>query len=124
MLVNNGDGTYTMGPADVMCIFRLPTGRYHLVILEESPMPGPIQSLDSLSVIRLKSRGHHTDGAETLEGAQAHIAEYRKKLKIKDANVLSDVAIDMEDPVCVFPVRNWIRDNIPLKEAFGITQVT
>ena len=67
MLSNNGDGTYTLGPADVMCIFKLPTGRHHVAILEESPMPGPPQPLDALSFLRLRSKMHHTGGAETLE---------------------------------------------------------
>lgn len=123
MIINNGDGTLTMGPADVICVFRLPTGRYHLAILEEKPMPGPLVPIDELDIVRLKSDGHHTIGAETLEGAQKHIAEYRQKLIVDDANVVADVAFEIADPVCVLHVRNWIKERMPLKEAFGLPAV-
>ena len=106
MLINNGDGTFILGPADIICIYRLPDGRYHLAVLEERPMPGPIKPIEELSFIRLKSSMHHTSGAETIQGAQEHIAELRKKVKIEDANIVSDVAIDMEDPVSVILARN------------------
>ncbi len=120
MIIQNDDGTCTMGPADIICIFRLPSGRYHVAILEEHPMPGPVQPIESLDFIRLKSKMHHTTGAETLEGAQAHLAELRKRLRMEDTNVVSDIAIDIGDPVCVIPVTNWIKEKIPLKSALGI----
>lgn len=119
MIINNGDGTYTMGPADVICIFRLPSGWYHMAVLEENPMPGPIKPIGECDFIRLKSKMHHTEGAETLEGAQQHLLELRKQIKIGDANVVSDAALDISDPVTVFPVRNWTKEKIPLKEALG-----
>lgn len=123
MLINNGNGTFAMGPADVICVFRLPTGRHHVAILEENPMPGPMGPIDELSIIRLKSKGHHTTGAETLEGAQHHIAEFRQKLIVDDANVVADVAFDIDDPVCILHARNWIKEKMPLKEALGLPAV-
>ncbi|MDO8408156.1 MAG: hypothetical protein Q7S95_02890 [bacterium] len=120
MLIGNNDGTYVAGPADIACIFRLPGGRYHIAVLEEYPMPGPPKSVDELDFIRLKSKMHHTAGAETLEGAQEHLAQLRKKIEFKDTNVVGDISIDMDDPVCVIQVRNWIRETMSLKEAMGI----
>lgn len=119
-MFQNEDGTYTLGPADVLCIFRLPTGRFHVTLLEEQPMPGPIQPIEELNFIRLKSKMHHTVGADTLEGAQQQLQELRQKIKVSDLCVIADVAVDIEDPVCVLPVRNWIRERITLKEAFGL----
>lgn len=120
MFMSNGDGTFTLGPTDVLCIFRLPTGRYHVVILEEKPIPGPIRNIRELEFIRLKSKGHHTTGARTLEVAQQHMEEMRQKLRLDDANVISDMAFEADSPICILPVRNWIRERIPVKEAIGL----
>lgn len=44
----------------------------------------------------------------------------RQKINIADTNVAVDIAIEIEDPVCVIPVRNWIKDELPLRDAlFG-----
>ena len=49
------------------------TKRFHVVMFEERPMPGPYDP--DAKFIRFKSRGHHTTGAETFEEAQGHIQE-------------------------------------------------
>ena len=74
------------GPFDLIGIVKnTKTGRFHAYVWEESPLPGG-DNADS-DVVRLKSRMHHTEGAETFERALEHVADLRKKIQIKDANV-------------------------------------
>lgn len=53
---------------------------------EEYPFPGTFPS-DGTGPLRLKSKMHHTEGSETLEGAIEHVRQTRKKITIPDANV-------------------------------------
>jgi hypothetical protein len=46
--------------------------RFHACLWIEYPLPG---SLQGENVVRLKSKFHHTEGADTFEGALQHIAE-------------------------------------------------
>lgn len=123
MLLRNEDGTYTCGPADVLCIMRLPSGRFHVTFLAEKPMPDPIQAIGELDFLRLQSGMHHTVGADSLEGAQQHMVEMRKMIKLADSNVVADIAFDRDEPVCTLVVRNWIKERMPLKEALGLQTV-
>lgn len=91
MLIDNGDGTYIVGPLDVLCILRhAETGRFHAAFFEEMPMPGPVPPADEVEVIRLKSKMHHTEGSDTLEGAQEHLGELAKQLYIDPMMILRD----------------------------------
>ena len=117
MLIDQGDGTLLAGPADIMCILGLPSGTFHVTFFEEKPMPGPIQPIDKLDTIRLKSKMHYTEGAPSLEGAQEHVRELRKKILVKDENVMTDEAIKVEDPVSVWMLPNWTRQGLTLKDA-------
>lgn len=119
MLISNGDGTSTAGPADIICIICLPVGSYHAIILEERPLPGPIKPLAQSDLIRLKSKGHETVGHETFEGARASLAELRKRIIFRDENVVADVAFGVDDPVQVWIVGNWLNGKMSLKEALG-----
>ncbi|MDP3726401.1 MAG: hypothetical protein Q8R36_04365 [bacterium] len=116
MLIENGDNTYLAGPADILCILKLPTGTFHVAFFEEKPMPGPIRPINELDGIRLKSKMHHTVGGKTLAEAQAHLRELRAKIKLPDQNVVDDAAIEVEDPVNVLLLLNWTRGNKTLKE--------
>lgn len=46
------------------------TGRYHTCLFTERSMPGPDDP--TRSFVRLQSKGHHTEGADTFEGALVH----------------------------------------------------
>lgn len=95
MLIENGNGTFTAGPLDVMCILMDPLNNtFHPAFLEEAPFPGPVQDIDKVSMIRLKSHFHHTEGFKSFEEAQANIREsFSKKIECKnlwDAPVVWD----------------------------------
>jgi hypothetical protein len=116
MLINEGDGTYTAGRADIICILQLPTNTYHVAFFEEHPMVGQIKPVEQEEFFRLKSKMHHTQGSPTLEGAQIHLDEIRHKLIIPDTNVIRDRAIKVADPVNVWILPNWIKDGKSLSE--------
>lgn len=88
MLISNGDGTYTGGPLDVLCILHdETTGRYHAAFFEHKPMPGPRREVKDIEIVRLKSKGHHDEGAEDLDGANKHLDEFATVIKVSDENV-------------------------------------
>lgn len=93
MLLNNGDGTYTAGPLDaVVILHHNETGRYHVSLFEEHKDLGPIPMVGETRVVRLISRMHHTEGAETLEGAKVQRQEMLSKLTLPAENVFEEVA--------------------------------
>ena len=84
MLLRTDTG-FIAGPFDVIGIMKdTSTHRFHACVWEEKPMPGG-QPPDTS--VRLKSKMHHYAGADTFEGAVAHVAELRLKIEIDDANV-------------------------------------
>lgn len=88
MLINNGDGTFTAGPLDVLCILHnVKKGRFHAAFFEESPFPGPVPDVDDVKVVRLKSKAHHTEGAETLEGALEHLDDLAAQIQVPPENI-------------------------------------
>lgn len=85
MLMPNGDGTYTGGNQDIICILNdVNTGKYHAAFFEESPLPG---GNEEVGFLRLKSKMHHTQGAETIEDAFKHVDDMRQKVHVSDDNV-------------------------------------
>lgn len=85
MMFPNDDGTFTLGKYDVWGIMQdTSTGRFHACLWLEAPLPGPYEER---SFVRLKSKFHHTVGAETFEVALEHVTELRGKFKIDDDNV-------------------------------------
>jgi hypothetical protein len=119
MLIPNKENTFVGGPADVICILKLPTGRFHVAFFEEHPMPGPVKPIAELPFIKLKSNMHHTGGADTLEGAKQHLNELRTKIQLPDANVLDEIAIEVKDPILVWLVQNWTTGQIGIKDALS-----
>jgi len=88
MLLRNEDGTYTADARDVIVIlFRPDTKRYHVAFYEWHPLPGELSREKPLEILRLKSKMHHTLGAETREEALKQLTDMRLKLKIEDRNV-------------------------------------
>lgn len=105
MLIQNGDGTATAGPFDVLLILEHDkTKRLHVCFAEERPFPGPIE--DSPPLVRLKSAMHHTGGAATLGEALEQIAELRRALEVRDENVWTEPRPWDGDPFVVV-VPNW-----------------
>jgi hypothetical protein len=77
------------------------TKRYHVVMFQEKPMPGPYDPEQSF--IRFKSTGHHTTGAETFEEAQAHLKEIEENPRFTGGEgwIIRDTVLPMIDPVSV-----------------------
>jgi hypothetical protein len=117
MLIEKDGGMLLAGPADMVCILKLPAGTFHVAFFEEHPMPGPVQPINELPVIRLRSKMHHTSGSPTFEGAQQHVRELRAKIELPDSNVLDSEAIPVRDPVSNLLVPNWTLGNISLRDA-------
>lgn len=105
MLIPNGDGTFMGGSKDVICILNdSNTGKYHVSFFEEAPFPG---EHNELSFVRLKSKMHHTQGSETIEGALEHLKDMREKIEIEDNNVwLEPIEWDGSQGL-VMTVPNW-----------------
>jgi hypothetical protein len=89
MLIERRDNTFDTGVKDVICILKnINTGRYHAAFFEESPMPSQGNTpLNELEFIRLKSKMHHTVGADTIDEALKHVVEMRTKIHVRDENV-------------------------------------
>lgn len=93
MLLPHGDGTFTAGPLDVLCILHDATsGKFHAAFFEEAPFPGPIQDVREVAVVRLRCKMTHTGGALTLEGAQAQLADLGKRIHVVPQNYWSNSA--------------------------------
>ena len=118
MLLDNGNGTVTGGPLDILCILHsAPSGRYHVAFFEEHPLPSQSgESVDEIDFVRLKSILTHTDGADTLEGAHDHLREMREKLILQDENV-TEVPLPWDGTIgTVWMVGNWRKTKEPLEE--------
>lgn len=75
------EGKFSGGPFDVICIQHdVATGRYHAAFYEERPMPGP--DVGTPPVLRLKSKMHHTVGAETFDEALAHLDALAEQIEL------------------------------------------
>lgn len=57
----------------IVCMLRnAATDRYHPIVFRIAPLPGPAgDPQDRLPAQRYKSHGHHTEGFDTLEAAEA-----------------------------------------------------
>lgn len=88
MLINNGDDTFIGGPLDVLCILHnVKKGTYHASFFEEKPMPGPVPDWKDVTVVRLKSKFSHTEGAPTLEGALKHLDDLATTIEVPPENI-------------------------------------
>lgn len=98
------DGTLKADPFDLLGVVKdTSTGRYHMTLWLEHPLPSQgWANENSTGPIRLKSKLHHTAGAETFEGALEHLRELRKKLAIDDVCV-------WDSPDLCF-ARNFVED--------------
>lgn len=75
------------GALDVLMILHHVTkGTYHPAYFVEAPPPGPVQPVDSVEVVRLRSRMHHSTGAPTLEEAQVLFDELAQKIFVPPQN--------------------------------------
>ena len=110
MLIANSDGGYTAGPLDALIILQHEaTHRYHVAFFEERPMPGPIAPVDEVTVVRLTSNMHHTEGAATLKEAINQRAELLEKLQVPSTNLFDEVvAWDGHTGVVLF-YPNWLK---------------
>lgn len=112
MMLPDGDGTFTGGPLDAIVLLRdVRTGRFHACFAEEAAMPGPVGEPDALSFVRLRSRMHHTSGAETLEEGRAHVRELAAQIHILPANVSYEPEDWNGSPFTVI-IANWRHGNL------------
>jgi hypothetical protein len=111
-MIQNADGTFNLGLFDILCILHDEgKDRYHTAYFTEAPFPGPVPSNPGL--IRLKSRGHHTEGFATFEEAQANLRnEVVKQLKpLDEKNCWDAKAIPWDgEPGIVWILPNWHRE--------------
>ena len=85
------------------------TDRYHAAFFEESPLPGKLKSIEETDVVRLKSKMHHTEGSDTLDGAIKHLDELSKKIIVSEENIWKE-PIDWDgDPGVTLLRENWKR---------------
>ena len=68
----------------IMILFNAATNRYHPIYYFESPLPGPIESQ---TVVRYKSKGHHTLGFPELKDALGDANELKTKLETNHCTV-------------------------------------
>jgi hypothetical protein len=47
------------------------TGRFHPIVFRQAPMPSGVDT--DFGMMRHKSKGHHTDGFDTIEAAQEYV---------------------------------------------------
>lgn len=113
MLIPNGDGTFMAGPLDVLCILKAPGGRFHPAFFEEKPFPGPYpERIEDVKMVRLRSVMHHTEGADTLEGALVQIAELARQISVPPTNIwLKPTEWDGRQGV-VWVRDNWLKDPV------------
>ncbi len=106
MMIDNGNGTFTAGGLDVLCIlYDVNKNRYHAAFFEESPMPGRVKSIDETDIVRLRGKMHHTGGSDTLEGALGHLKELSEKVIVPEENVWKD-PIDWNGEIGITLIRN------------------
>ena len=109
MLVSNGDGTYLGGPLDVICVLQdETTGLFHACFMEEHPMPGPVVPANEVTVVRLKSKMHHTTGAWTFEEGVEQARELAASIHLADENLMLDAPWEWDGaPALVRIIPNW-----------------
>ncbi len=118
MLILNEDGTHTAGPLDAMCILQnMVTKRYHVTFFDEVPLPGPILDVIETPLVRLKSNMHHTEGADTIEGAKLQLAELRQQITMTDDNVTDEPIPWNGELGIVWLVLNWKAKGQNVREA-------
>lgn len=71
-------------------------GTYHPIFYYESPLPGPIE--DRPSVIRFKSKMHHTTGFATLEEAKSSIEDPEMESKLRQTLFMSEFLKELDKP--------------------------
>jgi len=116
MLMEQGDGTYLGGPLDVLCVLHdAENERYHAAFFEEKPMPGKVRSVEDTPVVRLKSKFHHTEGADNLADALVQLDELSAKIRVDKQNICrAPIPWDGVAGI-VWTVPNWQA----VKQAFG-----
>lgn len=107
--MNNGDGTFAGGPLDtLMILHNVKTGRYHSAFFEEHPAPGPVQPTYETQIVHLISKMHHTEGADTLEGAQIHLDKLAEKIQLPKESVFRDKVQEWNGELAtVLVLPNW-----------------
>lgn len=114
MLIAMNDGTYTGGPLDALMVLRnVETGRFHAAFFEEMPFPGPVIPVDRIEAVRLRSKMHHTEGAETFEQALVHLDDLAKKIILPESNIFRDAPRDWDGAPCIRVVLNWRHEEAP-----------
>lgn len=101
---------FTAGPLDVLCVLHdTMTDRYHLAFFEEAPTPGPVPPFDEMELVRLKSKMHHTQGAESMAEALLHMDEMlANDIELPESNICRDAAMPWGGDLGItLMVRNW-----------------
>jgi len=120
MIIENKEkGTVTVGPLDVVVILKI-GDRYHVCFAEEKPLPGPVKPAKETTVVRLKSKMHHTPGTDTFEQAQVEIDKMLEKMVIIADNIFRKEAIEVDEPVFTVITSNWLGKTDPKNPLIGV----
>lgn len=106
MMIDNGNGTFTAGSLDVLCIlYDVNKNKYHAAFFEEHPFP----SSEETDMVRLRSKMHHTEGSDTLDGALEHLKELSKRIIVPEENIWKE-PFEWDGRLGItFVKRNWRR---------------
>ncbi len=101
---------------EVLCIIKVPNGNYHILFLDHESWRGLAELDTSADTLQLEVTSY-TASMNSLADAQEYMKHILSKFEIPVSNIISDAAIEAENPLCTFKVRNWIKDGAPLKDA-------
>jgi len=107
---------FKSGPADIICILKLPNGKLYAAFLEEYYFPPPAENLSERNFVRLVTKLLMKE-VGTLEKAKDQVRKLRKQTELPDNNVLDDVAIEATSHDVSWFVPNWTTGKISLKQA-------
>lgn len=99
-----------LGVATIIIQQLVDTGRYHPTVAVESPIPGPPKALGDITFLRWKSKGHHTEGTETLEEARIEAKKIAKAMDIPELSCFLNEALLSSDPVFVVVTPNFFTE--------------
>ena len=117
MFINTGDKMAGQTGDVVLIIHDVATDRYHPYFFEEKSPPGPMQPIEKLEVLRLKSRMHHTTGFDTFKKAkESLINDAMMKVQLPEDNIYVDSPVpwDLSKGEAIeWLCENWVKQGKP-----------
>lgn len=89
-----------------MMLKNVTKGTWHPIMYAEKPLPGSLDSEAHNTIVRFKSKGHHTEGFASREEALASLDSLKDRMI--NHMFLSKVTIDVESDI------EWSGEELPL----------